>query len=77
MLFLNSGWQNIPKKLKKSLASILGQILFALKQLNPKQPEATKYCQCLISLMKNPWGHRNFSKLLCGNPSTTEGNLLK
>jgi len=74
---LDSSWENIPKKIKRSISTALGHILSGLKKLNPKQPEAIKYCQCLKSLMKNPWGHRNFTKLLCGNPSQSEGNLLK
>ncbi|KAL4100764.1 hypothetical protein QTP88_020795 [Uroleucon formosanum] len=72
ILFLDSAWENIPKKTKKNISTALGKILLGLKKLNPKQPEAIKYCQCLISLMKNPWGYRNFSKLLCGNPSQFE-----
>jgi len=77
LLFLNPGWAKITKKLKKSISSILAQILFALKHLTQKQPDAVNNCEFLLSLMKNPWGHHNLSKLLYGNPSQAEGNLLK
>lgn len=71
-LFLDAGWANVTKKLKKDISTVLGHILFALRRLSQKQPEAIRNCQFLISLMKNPWGHRNLPKLLYGNPSQTE-----
>jgi len=55
----------------------LAQILYALKRLNQKLPDVVKNCECMLSLMKNPWGYRNLPKLLYGNPTQTEGNLLK
>lgn len=70
-------WENISTKVNKAISKALRQIMKGLRKMDPILPEATNYCQCLLSLMKNPWGHRNFLKLLCGNPSHREGNLLK
>jgi len=74
---LDSRWENISTTVNKDISKALRQIAKGLKKLDPIQPEAINYCQCLLSLMKNPWGHRNFLKLLCGNPSHREGNFLK
>lgn len=53
------------------------KIVCTLKMTKNKQKEATKYFNFLLSLMKNPWSHYNFSKLLFGDPSPGEGNLSK
>jgi len=55
----------------------LAQILHALKRLNEQMPDAVWNCEYMLSLMQNPWGYHNLPKLLFGNPSLTEGNLLK
>ncbi|XP_060856099.1 uncharacterized protein LOC132933844 [Metopolophium dirhodum] len=72
ILFLDFRWENISTKVNKAISKALRQIMKGLRKLDPIQSEATNYCQCLLSLMKNPWGHRNFLKLLCGNPSHRE-----
>jgi len=74
---LDPSWEYVTKQIKIDLAVILRKIVSTLKTMKDKQLEAAKYCQFLLSLMKNPWSHHNFSKLLYGDPSPGEGNLLK
>jgi len=74
---LDPSWENVNKKIKNDLIIVMRKIVCDLKMMKDKQLEATKYCHFLLSLMKNPWSHHNFSKLLFGDPSPGEGNLLK
>ncbi|XP_026815820.1 protein PF14_0175-like [Rhopalosiphum maidis] len=72
IIILDPGWENITNKIKNDLNIVLRKIVCSFKMMKDKQIEATKYCHFLISLMKNPWSHHNFSKLLYGDPSQIE-----
>ncbi|CAH1731451.1 unnamed protein product [Aphis gossypii] len=72
VIILDPSWENVTKKIKNDLIIVMRKIVCALKMSKNKQIEATKYCHFLLSLMKNPWSHHNFSKLLFGNPSPGE-----
>ncbi|XP_025195640.1 uncharacterized protein LOC112594844 [Melanaphis sacchari] len=72
VIILDPGWEDITKKVKNDLIIVLRKIVCSFKMMKDKQQEATKYCNFLISLMKNPWSHHSFSKILYGNPSQVE-----
>lgn len=74
---MHPSWEYVTKKIKNDLIIVIRKIVCALKMMKDKQQEAIKYCHFLSSLVKNPWSHHNFSKLLFGDPSPGEGNFLK
>jgi len=73
---LDPKWENISKKYKYDLSTILGQILCNF-HLTRNHVEAIRACHFLLSVLKSPWDHHYLSKLLFGDPSQEEGNVLK
>lgn len=69
-------WENIEVKIKTDFTLVIEQILCKLKTLKC-HPEAIKSCFFLLAIIKHPWNYHNLPKLLYGNPSQEEGNILK
>lgn len=72
---MDPAWKDTDENIKISLAGVLRNIVCMLKMMNSYK-NAIKTCHLLLSLIKNPWSHNVLPKILNGNASREEGDIL-
>lgn len=73
---MNPTWKCVDKTIKSDLINVLNSIMEMLKKMN-SHIYSIKTCLFVISLIKNPWSHHYLPKILQGDASYDEGNILE